>query len=157
MPRAGSAASPTAAPSQSGDPEKVRVGVTVGGTSFVGLTLEYQWGTRALELTAGTFSLKDLSVTAVGKQYVGGGSVRGFVGAGLWGVVAFGEERPGFALVARAPLGVDWQTVSRHAVGLEVALNRALAVRRTDPEDDTPPRKRVVPLPGLYYRYTTER
>jgi hypothetical protein len=33
-------------------------------------------------------------------------------------------------------------------------VNRALAVRRTDPDDDLPPNGRIVPLPEVYYRFT---
>jgi hypothetical protein len=33
-------------------------------------------------------------------------------------------------------------------------LNRGLAVRRSDPQDDLPMNKRLVPLPEVYYRFT---
>ena len=32
-------------------------------------------------------------------------------------------------------------------------VNRALAVRRTDPADDLPLNGRLIPLPGVYYRW----
>ncbi len=136
---------------------QLRVGVTLGGTSFLGLSAEYLWGRTALEATLGTFSLRDISLAVAGKQYIGGGSVRAFLGLGLWAISDFGAERTGLALLARAPLGVDWQVSGNHYTGLEMGLNRALLLRRTDPTDTTPPASRVVPLPALYYRFGEPR
>jgi hypothetical protein len=62
-------------------------------------------------------------------------------------------ERTGFALVARAPVGVDWAFVDDHSVGAALNFNRGLAVRRSDPQDDLPMNGRIVPLPELYYRF----
>ena len=135
-----------------------RFGITLGGTAFVSAAAEYQFDGRGIELSVGTFSWRDLSLSAVGKQYVGGSDVRGFVGAGFWTSVAFpAEGRTGYALLLRVPVGVEARAGERHAAGLELGLNRALAVRRTDPEDLRPPRARVVPLPGILYRYGARR
>ena len=41
----------------------------------------------------------------------------------------------------------------RFFVVKEIGLNRALAVKRTDPEDDTPVNRRLIPLPGAAYRW----
>jgi len=46
--------------------------------------------------------------------------------------------------------------VGHHAFGVGVNLNRALLVRRTNPEDELPLNGRLVPLPGAYYRLTTK-
>ncbi len=62
------------------------------------------------------------------------------------------SERTGLALVLRAPVGVDWSFVDDHAIVAALNLNRAIGVRRTDPEDDIPLNRRLVPLPELYYR-----
>ena len=60
----------------------------------------YEWGT--FELILGTWAFRDLSVAFTHKQRIGGGDIRGVVGLGLWGVVAFPpDENTGFALVAR--------------------------------------------------------
>lgn len=132
----------------------VRVGVGVGGISTVGLTLEYVREHTALELTVGTWSFRDLSVSVVGKQYLGAGDLLPFVGAGLWLVAARPPgERMGVAAVLQAPVGVDWQAAEGSYVGMTLNVNRALAVRRTDPQDTLPVNRRLVPLPGVYYRW----
>jgi hypothetical protein len=135
-------------------PEDLRVGLSFGGVSFVGIILEYRWGDRSVEVNVGTWSLRDLAVSVVGKQYFGPGDFRPFAGIGLWAVAAPYSrpgERAGFALLARAPVGVDWNVVADHHVGADLSLNRALSIRRKDPQDTTPPTARLVPLPGFYY------
>jgi len=137
-----------------GGPEDLRVGISFGGISFAGLIFEYRWGDRSVEINVGTWSLRDLAVSVVGKQYFGPGDFRPFSGIGLWAVIAPYSrpgERPGFALLARAPVGVDWNVVADHHLGAHLSLNRALWIRRKDPLDTTPPTPRVVPLPGFYY------
>ena len=155
----GTGASARVAPQ--GDPtesDRIRVGVTLGGTGFLSLGLEYQFHNRGIELSVGTFSWRDVSLSIVGKQYLGGGDGRVFAGAGFWGVAAFPTDaQTGYAFVLRAPVGVDWHAVERHSLGLELNLNRAVALRRTDPEDERPPRPRIVPLPALYYRFGSLR
>lgn len=132
----------------------VRVGLVFGGISTVGVTLEYVDEHRAIELTAGTWSFRDLSLSAVVKEYFGTGDLLPFVGAGLWVVVAYPEEgRTGMAAVLQAPVGVDWQAAPGSYLGATLNVNRALAVRRTDAGDDLPLNRRLVPLPGLYYRW----
>lgn len=137
-----------------GSGSDVRVGVTFGGISTVGVTLEWVDEHRSLDLTVGTWSFRDLSVSAVVKEYFGAGDLLPFVGAGIWLVAAYPEEgRTGLAAVLQAPIGVDWQAAEGSYVGMNLNVNRALAVRRTDPEDDLPLSRRLVPLPGVYYRW----
>lgn len=137
----------------SGAGDGVRVGISFGGVSTVGLTLEFYRDTRSLDLTLGTWSFRDVSVSAVVKQYFGGRAARPFVGAGLWVVAAApGDGRTGWALVLRAPVGVDWAVADSHALGAVINVNRGLWVRRTNPDDNVPMNKRLVPLPELYYR-----
>lgn len=138
---------------EAGDPGDFRIGITFAGTSLVGLTLEHQWGDRSAELTVGTISFRDISISLVGKQYLSGGSLRPFVGLGLWTMVAFQETGRGAALILRAPVGAAWQMSEGHFLGGEMNLNRALAINRVDPEDDKPPNTGIVPIPGLFYRY----
>lgn len=129
--------------------------MTVGGISTVGLTAEFFRNSRSIDITLGTWAFRDVSLSVVGKQYLGGRDLRPFAGAGLWLVVAKpSDARTGLGLVARVPIGVDWRVGGSHSVGGAVSLNRALAVRRPDPEDELPLTGRLVPLPGLYYRWT---
>ena len=148
-------ASPLAAQgSNAGD--GLRVGLSFGGISTVSVSLELFRDTHAVDFALGTWSFHDVSVSAVYKEYFGGHRLRPFAGLGLWSVVAapaMEGERTGFALVLRAPLGVDWAFVDRHAVGAALNVNRGLAVRRSDPQDDLPMNKRIVPLPEVYYRF----
>ncbi len=131
----------------------VRVGVSFGGISTVGVVVELYRDTHALDLALGTWSFRDISLSVVYKEYFFGSRVRPYVGGGLWAVAAFPpSERTGLALVLRAPVGVDWSFVDDHAIGAALNLNRAIGVRRTDPEDDIPLNRRLVPLPELYYR-----
>lgn len=131
-----------------------RFGLSVGGVSTLGVVLETQYDWGSFELLVGTWSFRDLSISLVHKQYPGGGSVKGVVGIGFWWVLAFPpDERIGTALMARAPLGAQWGLTADQFASMEVGLNRALFVRRTDPEDDTPPNRRLVPLPGASYRW----
>lgn len=139
--------------SASTEPGSFRVGVTFAGTSLAGLVLEHQWGDRSAELTVGTVSFRDVSLSLVGKQYFSGGSLRPFAGVGLWTMVSFHEERNGVALIFRAPVGADWRISGGHVLGSEMNLNRALIVRRVDPADDRPPNSRIVPIPAIFYRY----
>lgn len=136
----------------SGAGNGVRLGVTFGGISTVGLTVEFYDEHRSIDLTVGTWSFRDVSAAVAVKHYFGAGDLLPFVGGGLWLVVARGE-RTGFAGVLHAPVGIDWRAKGRHHVGLGLNVNRALWVRRTDPEDDLPLNRRVVPLPGVYYRW----
>jgi len=134
-------------------PDGFRFGVTLGGISFVGLSVEYLRGSRGIDVTVGSWALRDVSLSVVGKQYLGPGSVRPFFGVGLWGVAAFPEEGTGSVLVLRAPVGMDWQIVKRSYLGAAMNINRGLWVHRSDPTDKTPLNKRLVPLPGFYYRW----
>ncbi len=146
------------APATGDDPPVYRYGLTLGGTGLVSLVFEYESGNRAIEFALGTFSGRDVSLGVTGKQYVGGGKLRALAGVGFWGVAAFpAGQRGGFALIARAPIGVDWHALESHAAGVELAFNRALAMRRPDPLDERPPRTRIVPLPAFYYRYADPR
>lgn len=131
-----------------------RIGMTFGGISTVGVTFEAFRDSRSIDVTLGTFGFRDVGLSVVGKQYVGGRNARPFVGVGLWGLLASSDEGTGLALVARMPIGVDWTVRGRHSVGAAVAVNRALAIRRPDPTDERSPNNRLVPLPGIYYRWT---
>lgn len=131
-----------------------RAGVSIGGISTVGLTFEAFRDSRSIEVTLGTFGFRDLGVAVSGKQYIGGRAARPYVGLGLWAILASNDPRNGLGLIARAPIGLDWNVQGRHAVGAEIGVNRALTVRRPDPEDERPLNGRLVPLPGIYYRYT---
>ncbi len=138
----------------SADDDGVRFGISIGGVSTVGLLLEYFNGNRSLDLTVGTWSFRDLTLSLVAKEYFGASALRPFVGAGLWMATANPSDgRLGVAVVFRVPVGVDWMMFEDHALGAALNINRALWVRRTDPEDDLPLEGRWVPLPGLYYRF----
>jgi len=135
----------------------VRIGVSFGGISTAAVVVELFDDTHAVELALGTWSFRDLSVSAVYKEYFGASRARPFVGGGLWAVVAWPsdpEERTGRALVLRAPIGVDWSFVDDHALGFALNVNRGIAVRRSDPLDQLPMNDRFVPLPEAYYRFT---
>jgi len=132
-----------------------RFGVSFGGISTIGLLVEVFDDSRSVEIAVGTWSFRDLSVSAVAKQYFGAGAAQPYVGAGLWTVLSFPpEERTGVALVLRAPIGVDWGVADDHSLGAALNVNRALAVRRSDPDDDAPLEGRLVPLPEVWYRFT---
>ncbi|MCK5652162.1 MAG: hypothetical protein KAJ42_12320 [Gemmatimonadetes bacterium] len=133
-------------------PEGLRLGLTLGGISFVGFAVEYVWGDRSLDLTFGTWSFRDLSVSVVAKQYLGPGPTRPFVGLGLW-AVGTRTNRTGAALVLHAPIGVDWESSDQHHLGMAMNINRALLVRRSDPTDQRGTNNRLIPLPGFYYRW----
>jgi hypothetical protein len=150
---------PGAAAGQADEPTRpatrgeLRLGVSVGGTGFVGFITEYRRGGWSGELNVGTISFREISVSVVGKRYFGTGTFQPAIGAGIWSLSAWTEDGSGSILLARVPLAVDWHVTGGHHLGLEVAMNRALVVNRLDPEDDTPPSRTIVPLPGLYYRY----
>ncbi len=134
-----------------------RVGLTFGGTNLVGVAVEYFDGAQSAEVTVGTFAFRDVSLTVVGKQYFGASALRPFVGLGLWIVGAPPPEtgdQMGLATILHAPVGVDWRAGGDHFVGAALNVNRALWIRRTDSGDDLPPSDRLVPLPGLYYRWS---
>ena len=130
-----------------------RVGMTLGGISTFGISFEVFRDSRSVDVTLGTFGFRDLGVYVGGRQYFFERAARPFVGLGLWGIVSWTAPRNGYALVARAPLGVDWNFTHGHAVGAEIGVSRALAIRRPEPDDDRELNKRLVPLPGIYYRW----
>lgn len=134
-----------------------RFGLSLGGAGTVALVAEYRWDHQGLEVQVGTLRFRDLSLCVSGKQYVGSNAAEPFVGAGLWAIVARAEEGTGYGLIARFPVGFDWEVASRHSVALTVHLNRALALKRPDQEDRRPPRKILVPLPELGYRWRSGR
>lgn len=141
---------PVAAQDDSG----LRFGITVGGTSFAGLTVEFLEGDRSLELSVGTWAARDMVVSLVGRQYFGPGSMKPTVGLGLWTLVAWSDdERPGIAVLARAPVGFDWNPGGQHFLSVDININRGFWVQRTDPEDQAPMSQRLVPLPGFAYRW----
>jgi hypothetical protein len=141
-------------------PDGYRIGLTFGGTSAVGLAFEIMWGDAAVDLSIGTWAFRDIAVSAVGKYYVGSDEFKGFGGGGLWYVTQFPAaegERRGEAWVLRFPIGAEGRINSYHAPGLEINLDRAISVERSDPDDDRPPTARIIPLPGVYYRYALNR
>jgi len=115
--------------------------------------VERRWEHQGFEVQVGTWGFRDLSVSVTGKQYIGSGAVQPFLGVGLWGLVAFSEEGTGYGLIGRAPIGLDWTVTGNHSAAMTVYLNRALALRRSDPEDDRPPRSALIPLPEFSYRW----
>ena len=131
----------------------LRLGLTLGGMSLVGVAVEYEREGRSVDLAIGTWSFDDISLSIAAKQYLGVGATRPFVGFGAWGVFASSEEGRGGVLVLRAPVGVDWRMDGDHFLGFVININRGLRVWRTDPDDDTPVMSRLRPLPGLYYRW----
>jgi hypothetical protein len=131
-----------------------RIGVSVGGISTVGLIFEAYRDSRSIDVTLGTFGFRDVGLAVSGKQYIGGRAARPYVGLGFWTILASTDPRNGMALIGRVPVGVDWNFHDRHALGAEIGLNRALLLRRPDPTDDRPLNRRLVPLPGIYYRAT---
>jgi hypothetical protein len=133
--------------------DRIRVGVSLGGTGFLGLITEYQRRDWSAELIVGTLSFREVSVVLTGKHYLSTGNLRPAVGFGVWSLTAWTEDGRGSAFLLRAPVAADWRFSDGHALGVEVGLNRALAVRRLDPEDDTPPSRAIVPFPGFYYRH----
>ena len=149
----------------------LRIGLTVGGASKFGVVLEsFLNGNHSLELAVGTWSFEEISTSLVVKRYFRSNdldsgwyekSIHPFIGAGLWVVGAKPPaERLGLALSAIVPIGVDWSFPSDAdmqdlilSLGMSVNLNRALLVRRSNPEDQLPLNGRLVPLPGAYYRF----
>lgn len=134
----------------------VRFGISFGGISTVSATVELYRGSRSAELSVGTWDFTELSVSVVGRQYIGGRNLRPVVGAGLWVVgrpARASETRSSWALILRAPVGLDWSVADQHALGLFANVNRGLWVRRGNAEDTAPLVGRIVPLPELYYRY----
>ena len=166
-------------PKQSSAQDGLRIGLTVGGVSKVGVVLEsFLNGNHSLELTVGTWSFEEISTSLVVKRYFRSNDLDSgwykplhpFIGAGLWVVgTKPPAERLGLALSAIVPIGIDWSfpfdadqscnnmscPVGHHALGMSVNLNRALLVRRSNPEDQLPLNGRLVPLPGAYYRFMT--
>lgn len=131
----------------------LRLGLVLGGSGLVGLSAEYLWEETSVDLTVGTLAFRDMTVALAAKQYFGAGSLRPFVGGGVWWVAGFQEQRSGMALLLHAPVGIDWRMSGEHYLGFAINVNRGIGVRRDDPEDDRPLAKRLVPLPGFYYRW----
>jgi len=119
----------------------------------MGVAVEFRSGDHSVDVNLATFTFHDASISVVGKRYFGAGDARPFVGAGLWGVFGREDERDGSVLLLRAPVGLDWHVTGDHFLGGAISINQAVAVRRPDPDDDTPLNGRPIPLPGFYYRW----
>ena len=131
----------------------LRYGLSFGGTGFIGVVGEWRSRDHGAELLLSTFTFRDLSISAAGKRYFGASSLRPSVGAGLWFVFGTAPEGTGTALVARFPLGGDWQAAGRHYATFELNVNRSIWVNRPEPTDDAPTTARLIPLPSVSYRY----
>jgi hypothetical protein len=132
-----------------------RFGLSVGGTSTLAVVVERIDGRRGLELTVGTWSFRNVSVSAVAKAYLGPSAFRPALGAGLWTIAALSApegERRGVAVLARFPIGFDWRVAPDNYVGLDIGVTRALWIRRAD-FSDLPVSPRLIPIPGLSYRF----
>ena len=132
--------------------DRVRLGVVFGGLGFIGAVAEGIWDDRSAELVVSTFSFRDVSVSVAGKQFFGASWMKPALGAGLTYMTARTEDGRGSALIARFPLGGDWQMQPGHYLTWEVNVTRGLAVHRPDPGDDTPISQRIIPFPSLSYR-----
>ena len=132
--------------------DRVRFGVVFGGLGFVGGVVEGIWDDRSVEVVLSTFSFRDVSLSAAGKQFFGDSWLKPAMGAGITWMLARTEDGAGSALIARFPLGGDWQMSSGHYLTWEVNVTRALWVRRPDPSDTSPPTQRIIPFPSLSYR-----
>jgi len=165
--------SPEPSSAQSG----VRIGVTLGGISKASIALEHFFnGNQSWELTIGTWSFKEVSTAFVIKRYFlknhldtdSYRPIHPFMGAGLWIVGQKPAARNlGFAISAIVPIGIDWNfpfdsdqscndlscPSGHNALGVSINLNRALVVRRPNPDDNLPLNGRLVPLPAVYYRF----
>ena len=147
--------SPLAAQSTAND-MRIRIGVTAGGIGSIGASVEFLWGSRSIDVNLATFSFSEVSLAVTGKQYFSDGDSRPFVGVGLWGIAgSSGEEGGGTgkALLLRVPVGGEWNFTGSHHFGGSIAVTEALWIDRADPEDDTPIRRRPVPIPGFFYRF----
>lgn len=130
-----------------------RFGISAGGASSVALVAEYRWAHQGIEVQLGTWGFRDASLSVTAKQYVGSHAVEPYVGVGLWGMTARAEAGRGFGLIGRFPVGLEWSFAEKHAISATLYMNRALALRRPDPEDQRPPRAAFVPLPEFGYRW----
>ena len=138
-----------------GQEDGVRVGLAIGSTSLLAAVVEVMDGRKSLELTVGTWSFRDLNVSVVGKTYLGASYLRPVLGGGLWAMLARPDDasRRGVALLARFPVGFDWRAVGDQFLDMELSVTRGLYVRRPDPESPAPINPRLVPLPGVSWRW----
>ena len=138
-----------------GQEDGVRVGISFGSTSLISAVLEFVDGGRSLEVDVGTWSFRDLSVSVVGKGYLGASHLRPVLGGGLWAMLARPVDAPrrGMAILARFPVGLDWKAGGEHFIDFEMSVTKGLYVRRPNPDNDSPINPRLVPLPGLSWRW----
>lgn len=130
-----------------------RFGARIGGTGSFSLTAEYFWDEdRSVEAALGTFSLRNLTLALTAHQYLGSDDVRPVAGLGLWVAGGLTEEGIPVALLAQAPIGLDWRIDREHYLGGTITVTRGLGVRRPDPADDRPLSGGFVPFPALTYR-----
>lgn len=142
---------------QAQEADFLRLGFTYGSLARFGLSVEYLWNQTGAEVIIGTRQFSDFEVSVMGKQYLGEGPVKGYVGLGLSNVTEWSQGGVASGVLIRAPIGVEFRTFDANWLGLDISAHRALAVKRADPEDHRPPRTFIVPLPGAYWKYGSRR
>ena len=132
--------------------DRIRAGVVFGGLGFIGAVVEGIWDDRSAEVVVSTFTFHDVSVSVAGKQFFGASWLKPALGAGVTYMASRTEDGFGSALIARFPLGGDWQMAGGHYLTWEVNVTRGLAVHRPDPTDTAPMTQRIIPFPSFSYR-----
>lgn len=138
-------------------PDRLRFGISLGGTHRIGLSVEYLRDDNSVELSVGAFQWDLVSIGVVGRRYFGERRARPYAGVGLWSMVTAPGDDFGFLTFLRVPIGVDWNPGGNHYAGLEASLNYAFAVNRLDPDDRSALRRHFLPLPAVYYKFQETR
>lgn len=134
-----------------------RVGITFLGTGFLSLTAECGRGDTSLRLRAGMFEPGEICLSADVHEYFGRGEFRPHIGAGIWNVMIFPEEKFGSLTFLTLPAGVEYEFRGKHSLGLEGDINCFLTGRAPGGgpvswgKREEGFRRRLLPLPAVYY------
>lgn len=145
-------AAPSRAAAQPGDPDLVRVGVSIGGTHLVAVDVELHYDRNSVNLSLGTWLFEDLTVTLTARRYLRESTPSPYIGAGFWAVGELSAGVP-FATFFHAPAGIDWRVVGPQHIGAAGDLSLRLGSGALGEAETPVVERRLLFLPSVYLKW----
>jgi hypothetical protein len=141
---------------QAEEESSIRIGVSLGGTHLLGLSLEYHHGRYSIELGIGSavpWELQDLILRLQVRGYLASGDISPYLGIGFWGLFAFPADGFGYLGSLNAPVGIDWGIGGGSYLRLEADLNYFVYVNWAGGDQSPSLNTRFLLLPAFAYQH----